>query len=455
MYAWSSIINAILAFGMETTFFRYLIKFKERRDAVYANAFLAIASLALVFMALALIFSNHIAAWMQPHDLRKQADYVIYIRLFAGILTVDAFNVIPFARIRAENRPVRYGWIKCLNILLFIALNLVFIFLIPHIIRNQLPGHAFFTHHFRVGWIGYVFVANLISSILTLLLLLPELLKLKPRFDLPMFLDMLGYSWPVLVANLSFVVNENIDKLFLQALLPAKISETQLGIYGACAKLAVFLSIFVQAFRLGAEPFYFSQSGKDNARQTYARIMDYFVIVMMLATVALIANVEILKYFVRGKTAEEQMLYWSGLRVVPILLMGYVCLGIYMNLSVWYKLSDQTRYGLYISGAGALVTIVLNILFIPTQGYMAAAWVSLTAYALMMILSYTLGNRNYPIPYNVRKNGAYILAGMGCIILSFVVFKRNLLTGNLIFLLFLGGTLYAERNELKQIWKRA
>lgn len=454
MFAWASIINAILAFGMETTFFRYLTKYKDRKDVVYANAFLCVALLAATFFCITLFSASKIAAWMQPVNLLKQKDYVEYIRMFGYILAIDALNVIPFAKIRAENRPIRYGWIKCLNIAFFIGLNLVFIFLIPYLIKNQLFGYRFLTGHFRGGWIGYVFIANLMASALTLIMLLPELLKLRLRFDKVIFLDMLSYSWPILVANLSFVINENVDKLFLQGLLPAKIAETQVGIYGACAKLAVFLSIFVQAFRLGAEPFYFSQSGRDNAKQTYARIMDYFIIAIILATVALVANIEILKYFIKGNTPGERALYWSGLRVVPILLMGYVSLGIYMNLSVWYKLSDQTRFGLYISGAGAIVTIILNLIFIPLYGFMAAAWVSLTAYASMMVLSYVLGNRNYPIPYNIKKNGLYLLAGVVCIILCFVVFNRNLIIGNAIFLLFLSATIFSERNELKRIWNQ-
>src|SRR5690606_6309074 len=193
----------------------------------------------------------------------------------------------------------------------------------------------------------------------TLFLLFPEISKIKLQADKKLMKEMLWYSLPILIANLSFIINENLDKIFLTKLLPIDIGERDLGIYGACAKIAVFLSIFVQAFRLGAEPFFFSHSKNPNARSTYAIIMDYFIIAMSLAVVGLVANIEIFKYFIRGGNEIQQALYWSGLPIVPILLMGYLFLGIYMNLSIWYKLSDQTKYGLYISGVGAIITIAL------------------------------------------------------------------------------------------------
>jgi hypothetical protein len=265
---------------------------------------------------------------------------------------------------------------------------------------------------------------------------------------------MLVYSLPVLIANISFIINENIDKIFLGQLLPAEIAEQEVGIYAACYKIAVFLSIFINAFRLGAEPFFFSQSKNKNATETYARIMDYFVIAVSLIFVFLVANIELLKYFIYKEDAGEQALYWSGLRIVPILLFGYVSLGIYINLSIWYKLSDQTRYGLYISGIGAILTVVLNLIFIPKFGYMASAWISLTAYTLMMILSYLWGQRNYPIPYNLKKNICYLLSSICIVFVAFIVFERNLLIGNALFLIFTIVILFRERKEIKLILGR-
>ena len=262
---------------------------------------------------------------------------------------------------------------------------------------------------------------------------------------------MFNYSWPVLVANLSFIINENSDKIFLTHLLPKNISHIQVGIYGACCKLAIFLSIFIQAFRLGAEPFFFNHAKEKNAGTTYALIMDYFIIAISLIFVGLVANIEILKFFIKSQDPVQRELYWSGLKVVPILLFGYVSLGIYMNLSVWYKLSDQTKYGLYISGVGALLTFVLNVIYIPQYGFMASAWISLLAYTSMMVVSYLLGQKNYPIPYHIKKNMAYMGSSVVLVLLSFIVFKRNLIVGNSLFLLFILFTLYFEKNNLKKI----
>jgi O-antigen/teichoic acid export membrane protein len=243
-------------------------------------------------------------------------------------------------------------------------------------------------------------------------------------------------------------------------MLPQSISDQEVGIYGTCAKIALFLSIFVQAFRLGAEPFFFSHAENKNSGDTYARIMNYFVITVAVICVALVANVNILALIIVGKQTHLVQghmvanIYWSGLGVVPLLLFGYLSLGIYMNLSVWYKLSDQTKYGLYISGIGAVLTIILNWIFIPKYSYMASAWVSLIAYASMMILSYIWGQRNYPIPYNLKKNLVYIIISVILVYLSFSVFKRNIFVGNALLLLFIAGAYYTERKELKAILNR-
>jgi len=229
-------------------------------------------------------------------------------------------------------------------------------------------------------------------------------------------------------------------------LLPGN-AAIDVGIYGACAKIAVFLSVFVNAFRLGAEPFFFNHAKNKNAGQTYARIMDYFVIAVSLIFIGLIANIQIVKYWVTPA-------YWVGLKVIPPLLFGYVSLGIYMNLSIWYKLSDQTKYGLYISGIGAILTIVLNVIFIPKYSYMASAWTSLIAYTVMMILSYIWGQKNYPIPYNVKKNLAYIISSILIVFLSFYVFKRNIFAGDALLILYVLVAFYFERNDLKAIFSK-
>ena len=450
MYSWASLLNSVIAFGMETTFFRYLNKQTADKRKVYNTTFFAVATMAFLFLLFTLLFVDDIAAWMQSGE-GYNPDYASFVNLFVYILVVDALAVIPFAKVRADGRPLRYGMIKFVNVLVFVGFNLLFLFVLPYIVSQGGWGAEFLAGWFRTGWVGYVFISNLIASVVTLIMLLPELSQLRLKPDGQMLKEMMLYSVPVLFANISFIINENVDKIFLGMLLPADIGPQQVGIYGACAKLAVFLSIFVQAFRLGAEPFFFSHAKNKNAGETYARIMNYFIIAIALIFVALVANIEILKYFIKGRDEVQEALYWSGLKIVPVLLFGYLCLGIYMNLSIWYKLSDQTRFGLYISGVGAVLTVVLNIIFIPRYGYVASAWISLCAYASMMLLSYFMGQRNYPIPYNVKKNAAYLLASVVTVFLAFNVFNRNLVIGNLLLLLFVGVTVYVERKEIKSL----
>lgn len=454
MFSWASILNAVMAFGMETTFFRYLNKYDNNKRVVYNNAFASVFAITILFLVLTLPFVGHIANFIQVGDKSNHADFVKYIDYFISILVIDAWCVIPFAKIRAEGKPGRYGIIKFINVIIFISLNLIFIWGLPFWINHHLIGFGWISGWYIKGWVGYVFLSNLVASIITLLLLLPELLKIKFDFDGKMFAEMFAYSWPVLIANLSFIINENLDKLLLGKLLPQNISVSQVGIYAACAKISLFLSIFVQAFILGAEPFFFSHAKNKNSGQTYARIMDYFVITVCLIFVALVANIDLLKYFVKGHDAKQTMLYWTGLSAVPPLIFGYVSLGIYMNLSVWYKLSDQTKYGLYISGIGAILTIVLNVIFIPKYSYMASAWVSLIAYTVMMILSYIWGQKNYPIPYNVKKNLAYIISSILIVFLSFYIFKRNIFAGDALLLLYALAAFYFERRDLKAIFNK-
>jgi len=446
MYAWASMLNALLAFGMETTFFRYLNKVEDKKK-VYSTTFFSTAFIVFVFLALIFPFTDDLANWMHADGATSIDDYKTFIRLFLGILVLDALAVIPSAKIRAEGRPGRYSIIKVINILSTVGLNLFFLYVVPWGIKN---GYFEFTW-FKPHWVGYVFISNLLASFITFLLLIPELLKLTLSYDKSLLLQMLGYSFPILVANMSFIINENLDKVAIKQILGGDYGDQEVGIYTAVCKLAVFLSIFIQAFRLGAEPFFFSHAKNKNSGETYAQIMNYFVIVVCFIFAAIVANIEILKYFIPGGSASQRALYWSGLQVVPVLLLGYVSLGIYMNLSIWYKLSDQTRFGLYISGIGALLTLVLNFIFIPKYSYIASAWISLTAYASMMILSYVLGQKNYPIPYNLKKISGYILSSIVIVFLSFNIFNRSLIIGNILLVLFAAGIFYTEKSNIRAI----
>ncbi len=453
MYANASLINAILAFGMESTYFRYLNKHEDKKQEVYNNSFFCIAFIAVLFLITGLIFSSSIAAYLAS-NASEIPDYKHYVAFFLWILFVDAICVIPFAKLRADNKAMKYSLAKFLNIGCFVGFNLIFIFVIPAIIKNNWVAAEWFSSWYRHQWIGYVFLSNLIASLATFVFLLPEFLKLQLKFDRPLFKTMFSYSWPILIANLSFIVNENLDKIVLKWLLPADTADGEVGIYGAVCKIAIFLSIFITAFRLGAEPFFFSHAKNENAKKTYATILHYFVIALVLIFVGLIANIDILKYFISGDKAHVAE-YWVGLPAVPFLLFGYVCLGIYMNLSVWYRLSDQTRFGLYISLVGASITIVLNFVLIPKYSYMGSAWVSMAAYFVMMVLSYVLGQKYYPIPYNLKRIFAYLVVSTLIVFSSFFLFDRNIYIGNAMLLVFLAGIVYFEKEDLMRILKRS
>ena len=446
MFSYVSIINPILAFGMETTFFRYLNKHEDKKKDVYNNSFLVIAFISTLFLITGLVFSDYLARYTINGSLTELANQKLYVKYFVWILFVDAISVIPFAKLRADGKPFRYSLIKFLNIGVFVGFNLLFIFVIPWLIKNDV-GSDWLTSWYRGRWVGYVFVANLIASLVTLIMLVPQFLALELRFNKSLFYNMLGYSWPVLVANLSFIINETLDKILLSKYLPNAIADHEVGIYGAVSKLAIFISIFNTAFRLGAEPFFFSHAKNAKAKQTYATILYYFVLALSILFVGLTANMELIKHFISPD-------YWVGLSAVPYLLFGYVCLGIYMNLSVWYRLSDQTRFGLYISSVGAVFTIIMNIILIPKFSYMGSAWVSMFAYLIIMVISYVLGQKHYPIPYNLKRMVAYLVVSIILVYLSFWVFKQNIYFGNGLLIVFLLGIFYFEKDNVLKLLKK-
>lgn len=446
MFSYVSLINPILAFGMETTYFRYLNKHEDKSQEVYNNSFLVIGFIASLFLVTGLVFSSFFAKITLNEGVTTLADQTKYVQYFVLILFFDAISVIPFAKLRADGRPKRYSVVKFLNIGIFIGFNLLFIFVIPFLIKHHFAS-IWLLSWFKPMWIGYVFISNLIASIATFGLLLPQFFEIQFKFNKGLFKEMFNYSWPVLIANLSFIINENLDKILLSKYLPNEIADHEIGIYGAVCKLAIFISIFNTAFRLGAEPFFFSHAKNVNAKQTYATILYYFVIALALLFVGITANIEILKHFIGPG-------FWQGLEAVPYLLFGYVCLGIYMNLSVWYRLSDQTKYGLYISLVGAVFTIAANIILIPKYSYMGSAWVSMFAYFIIMVISYLLGQKHYPIPYKIKAMIAYLVVSIILVYLSFWLFNRNIYIGNAMLIAFIGGIVYFEKNDLMKILKK-
>lgn len=451
MYSWAALINTFLAFGMETTYFRYLQKVEiQDRNRVFNNTFLITIITAIVFLLCLGPLHESIAVWLGEKGVQAISDYKAYILFMGFTLAVDALAVVPFAKLRSQNRPIRFCMLKVCNILVFVSLNLLFLVVIPWILKVQ-PTYQHYFAWFREGWLGYVFLSNLLASGVTLIMLLPEMRGFQFRIDRPMVRSMLAYSFPIFIANISFIINEHLDKILMPSLLPEQIGERDLGIYGGIAKIAIFLSIFVQAFRLGAEPFFFSYAKNENARKTYALIMEYFVIAMMLVMVGLSMNIEWIKYFIKGGNAAEAAKYWSGIDYIPIILFNYVLLGIYMNLSVWYKLSDQTKYGLYISGIGAIITMLLCYAFIPRWSYVGAILVTTIAYIVMVSLSYVWGQRNYAIPYRVPKILIHLCIGAGLVMLNYTVFSRNLWSGNMLLLLYILAIFLSEKKFIGKV----
>ena len=448
LYALSSFINALLAFGMETTYFRFLQRVDEKdRNKVFDNSFIVTLFTCFLFLVSVFSFTEPIGSWIGNES--DVGEYVLYVKYFAVILVADAIAVIPFAKIRANGKPIRYSLLKIINILTYLATAIFFIFGIPHIQHMFPTAHEFFSWY-KIDWIGYVFIANLIASLVTLICLLPEISTFKFRPDKKLLSQMFHYSWPILLANISFIINENLDKMIMTKLQSGLQGKRDLGIYGAVSKIAVFLNLFVTAFRLGAEPFFFSYAKNENSRTVYAIIMEYFVIAMVIGMVGISANLSWLKYFV----GQEGSMYWTGLFIVPFILFNYVLLGIYMNLSIWYKLSDQTRYAFYISGAGAIITIMLIMLLVPQYSYIGAVAATTVSYMAMIAMSYFWGQKNYPIPYKSIKIIGYLTIGIGLSWVCYAVLETNFWWCNLLLISFIAFVTYAERKMILMLWKK-
>lgn len=388
MYSYMALLLIVLTYGMETAFFRFA-ESTGKRDKVFGTGLLSILVSSAVFLFFILFFSDSLA------DLIRYASQPQYIVFLAFILFFDAINTIPFANLRAENKPKKFVAIKLTGIFVNIGLNLLFVLLIPYIIENWQGGLSDFLKSFynNDDRVSYIFISNVVSSGLMTLMFLPQLLKTKLQFDYAIWRKMIIYALPLLVFGLAGVVNEVLDRVLLKYLLPENIAMAQLGIYGACYKVSIIMTIFIQAYRYAAEPFFFAQEKEKDAKKTYAHLMNYFVMTTSIIFLATMLYIDVVMLFV-GKPFRE------GAAVVPILLLANMFLGIYYNLSVWYKLTNKTKFGAYISLFGALVTIGLNLYWIPRIGYMGSAWATLICYGFMMVISFFIGKKYYSIPYD-------------------------------------------------------
>lgn len=409
IYAYVGFLMVLFTYGMETAYFRYSEKQKDYH-VVFSTAFISILASTLIFTGILIAFSESIA---QLIEYPQHPEYIIW---FALILGFDALTAIPFARIRQKNQALKFAAIKLVNILVNIGLNLFFLVLCPWVVKNN--ADSAFTDFVNAIYqpeigVGYVFIANLFASGLTFLITSTEIFNHQIKFDKKLLGQMLKYALPLLVVGFAGIVNEMIDRIMLRRLLPYSDEQNLalLGIYGACYKLSILITLFTQAFRYAAEPFFFSQSNSENAREIYAQIMNYFVIAGSFAFLAIMLYIDTAKYFIGTE-------YHSGLKVVPVLLMANLFLGIYYNLAIWYKLTDKTLIGAVISIGGALITILLNVLLIPVLGYMGSAWATLACYTTMVIASYLWGKKHYPVHYEISKLGLYILLAGGLYLIN-------------------------------------
>ena len=383
-------VMIFLTYGLETAFFHFTNQSKNSGN-VFSTAFLSITVTSTLFLLFVLTNELSIA------EILHVADSPNYIVWLAWVLVLDTLSTLPFAKLRLENRAWRFAFIRLVNIVVNIGLNLFFILLCPYLVKEFIaPDWIYRIYDPTIG-IGYIFIANLCASAVMTLMLLPEILKVKLQFDFALWKRIVNYSFPLLVGGLAYVTNELADRLLLEYLLPQDIATAQVGIYSACYKIAIFMTLFIQAFRYSAEPFFFAQAQKEGAKMQYANVMRYFVAFTGFIFLSVNVFIEFVKGFIRDEA------YHEGLGVVPILLLANLFLGVYYNLSVWYKVTEKTRYGAYISVIGALVTIGFNVLLIPTMSYMGSAWATLICYATMCGISYYYSRRHYPIPYDWKS----------------------------------------------------
>lgn len=418
LFAYTALVMVVFTYRMETAFFRFGAKEEERKKAFDTGALSLLIS-SLVFSLVLLILHQPIAG------ILGYAAHSEYIAILALIILFDALSEIPYAKLRLEKKALNFARIRLTNIITNIAFNLFFLLGCPYIIGNEAFNflHPFISAIYHPDWaIGYIFVSNLIASFVQFLLLIPQYKGMSFQTDRILWKIMFLYAAPLVVASLAGVINEVFDKALLKWRLPfdMETNKSLLGEYGAVYKLTIIISLFSQAFRYSAEPFFFRNSDRKDSKQIYADVTRYFTLFSLLGFLVIACYIDIFKYLIGNE-------YWNALHIVPILLMANVFLGIYYNVSIWYRLTDQTSYGLYIGVFGAIITIVLNWVWIPEWGYTGSAWATFLCYFLMTILCYLFGRRYYNIPYPLLRLTLYLFLATGLVYISGLVRESDIL----------------------------
>ncbi|MBN4052247.1 oligosaccharide flippase family protein [Sphingobacteriaceae bacterium AH-315-L07] len=445
IYAYVAFLIILFTYGMETGYFRFS-ELEKDRSKVYSTTLISILLTSVAFVTLMIFNCQSIADWLM------YPQHTEYIILFAIIVGADAVVAIPFARLRQQNKARYFATVKIINILVNISLNIFFFVICPWIINSPSMHeyHAFINSFYDPDThVGYVFISNLAASLVTFILLIPNMSNTKWGFDTGLLKRMILYTLPLMIAGLAGMTNQHLDKILLKYLLPFEnigLALDQLGVYGACYKLSIIITLLIQAFGMAAEPFYFAQAKEKNAKDVYANIMKYFVIVISFIFLSIMMYMDVIKFFI-GEN------FHGGLDIVPILLIANICFGIYYNLSIWFKLSGKTLYGAYISIGGAIITIVLNVILIPIIGYWGSTWATLICFAFMMVVCYYLGQAHYAINYNVKRILGYFFLA----IILFMISKHinihlqienialKLLFNSLFVAIYIGVVLYIEK----------
>lgn len=444
IYAYVALLMVLLTFGMETTFFRFSNKEGEDPNRVYSTTLITVGSVAVMFVIAIFAFLAPISEAM------GYAAHPEYIAIMATCVAIDAFQAIPFAFLRYKKRPIKFASLKLLFIIANILLNLAYFVWLPKLYAIS-PDVVSMIYDPSVG-VGYAFGINLVCTASITLLFIPELTCIKYKFDSQLLKRMLGYSWPILVLGIAGILNQTADKMLFPYIYKGNDMQSQLGIYGAASKIAMIMAMITQAFRYAYEPFVFGKNKNKESeaenKDTYARAMRYFVIFTLLAFLCVVAGIDVLKHLI----GED---YWSGLKVVPIVMAAEIMMGIYFNLSFWYKLIDRTIWGAIFSGLGCAVLISINVIFVPQFGYVACAWAGFAGYGVAMITSYVLGQRYYPINYPLRAIAGYTLlcAALFAVAIS-VTFQSEIISTlfrSVLVLMFIAVIYKVEKPQLKRI----
>lgn len=436
-YVYAAFINVVLTMGIETSFFRYYTTEKDKDGVLSTSASILMMTSGL-FLVIGLMAGKYATSFLGFKDSR-------FVQILVLITVLDTLAVIPFAYLRVMGRPVRYMVVKLANVLILFITTVFLLIILPKWIVGD--SHFFTSLGLNSGFtpgVIHIIFANLIASICTLFILIPELVKIKWKLNPDILRKLLNYGWPIMVGGIAFAINENLDKLLIQNLIDKESN----GVYAACYKMGVFMTLYITAFRLGAEPFFFKHAHTENATSKYSKIMTWFVIFGCVFMVFITVYIDLLaSIIIRNKV------YLHGLYIVPIVLLANLFSGIYNNLSIWYKLTDRTRFGMYISLLGAGVTIISLLFFVPQMGIMGGAVATLFTYFIMAFVSWQLGRKYYPVPYHVPKLIAHIIMASIFCIISFLWFRNHFWINTGLFFLYFLSVMIMEKGEIKETFR--